>query len=163
MPHINKEIDYTVSAYLIHNDSVLLIHHKALQLWLPLGGHIEPTEDPEEALFREIEEESGIKKEELEVLSDKPNLTSPGTKFLFTPNRMDIHQISETHRHVGMVYYLRSSTDNLRLAEVEHNQIRWFSREDLLGKKYDLTNAVRFYAKEALTLAKLRVLDKDLD
>lgn len=152
MPHINKEIDYTVSAYLIHNDSVLLIHHKALQMWLPLGGHIEPTEDPEEALFREIEEESGIQRSKLEVLSSKPDIISEGSKFLFTPNRMDIHQISKTHRHVGMVYYLRSRTNNLRLAEKEHNQIRWFDKYDLAKEEFNLKPAVRFYAEEALSL-----------
>jgi len=60
MAHINEKIDFTVEAFVVHNQRVLLIFHKKLQRWLPLGGHIELDEDPEQALFREVKEESGL-------------------------------------------------------------------------------------------------------
>ena len=57
MPHIHDLIDFIVDAYIVHNNSVLLILHKKLKIWLPIGGHIELNEDPDEALMREIKEE----------------------------------------------------------------------------------------------------------
>ena len=36
------------------------LHWHRLGLWLPPGGHIEPNEDPIQAVLREIEEETGV-------------------------------------------------------------------------------------------------------
>jgi len=41
-----------VSVFIVHRDKVLLIYHKYYNEWLPIGGHIELDEDPEEALYR---------------------------------------------------------------------------------------------------------------
>ncbi len=156
MSHINKLIDYTVCAYIIFNNEqssssskVLLIHHKVLNKWLPIGGHIELDEDPEEGLIREIKEESGL---EMEILSEKPQVISPGNKFLYTPNFLDIHDIDSTHKHVGFVYFCKAKSDQVKLAEKEHNQIRWFSKSELDDKEYKISEAVKFYSKKALEL-----------
>lgn len=152
MPHIHEQIDFTVSAYIVHEEKVLLIHHKQLNKWLPIGGHIELDEDPNQALFREIAEESGLQQDELIIASEKPSVESPGTKILYPPSFLDIHEISGTHRHVGMVYFLKSSTDRLQLAQEEHNHIRWFLEEELDNTELDLNPGVRFYALHALRL-----------
>jgi 8-oxo-dGTP pyrophosphatase MutT (NUDIX family) len=39
---------------------VLLILHRRLNTWLPLGGEMEPGETPLEAARRELREESGF-------------------------------------------------------------------------------------------------------
>lgn len=39
---------------------VLLIRHKKLGLWLPVGGEMEPNETPLEAAQRELKEETGL-------------------------------------------------------------------------------------------------------
>ncbi len=39
---------------------VLVIHHRRLGTWLPVGGEIEPGETPLEAAARELREESGL-------------------------------------------------------------------------------------------------------
>jgi len=52
---------YTVAAVLIHEDQVLLVKHKKLNIWLNPGGHIEENELPHEAAEREFWEETGIK------------------------------------------------------------------------------------------------------
>jgi ADP-ribose pyrophosphatase YjhB (NUDIX family) len=69
MPHMHELMDFTVEALVVHENRVLLIYHQQLHKWLPLGGHIELDEDPEQALFREITEESGL---EVDILSQKP-------------------------------------------------------------------------------------------
>ena len=66
MPHSHDLMDFTVEAFVVYAHRVLLIDHTQLQTWLPLGGHIELDEDPEQALFREIREERGL---EVDILS----------------------------------------------------------------------------------------------
>lgn len=153
MPHIHEAIDFTVAAFIVNENKVLLIHHKQLDKWLPIGGHIELDEDPEEGLFREIKEETGINLGDLIVLSDKPKIKSKETKFLFTPNYLDLHDISETHKHVGITYFIKSKTNELKLAELEHNEIKWFTPEEFENPEYELTNAIKFYCKQALKKA----------
>jgi len=74
MPHIHKLIDYTVALFIRHKNKVLLIHHKKLDRWLPPGGHIELDEDPDQGLFRELEEETGLKKGHFDLLTTKPSI-----------------------------------------------------------------------------------------
>ena len=49
MPHIHDKIDFTVAIFVVQQAQVLLVHHRALGKWLPLGGHIELDEYPEQA------------------------------------------------------------------------------------------------------------------
>jgi hypothetical protein len=53
MPHIHDLMDFTVEAFVVYKSRVLLIYHKQLKKWLPLGGYIELDENPEQALFRD--------------------------------------------------------------------------------------------------------------
>jgi len=155
MAHIHDLIDFTVCAYIVFEDSILLVHHKKLNMWLSVGGHIELDEDPEEALFREIEEESGLEKSSLRVLSDKPDAANwqPRVKSLYVPNYLDIHQINDTHRHVGMVYFLTSNTKEINLAEREHHDIGWYTYDRLDQLKPTLHPGILFYITKALELA----------
>ena len=68
MAHIHETIDFTVALFVVHNGKVLLVHHRNLNKWLPLGGHIELDEDPETAGLREAREESGL---EVELLGER--------------------------------------------------------------------------------------------
>ena len=76
MAHIHEKIDFTVAIFVVHDAKILLIHHRKLDKWLPLGGHIELEEDPEQAALRETKEESGL---DVELLGERPPTTSPGT------------------------------------------------------------------------------------
>jgi len=76
MAHIHEKIDFTVAIFVVHDRKILLIHHRKLDKWLPLGGHIELDEDPEQAALREAKEESGL---DVELLGERPPTTSPGT------------------------------------------------------------------------------------
>lgn len=150
MGHIHKEIDFTVCVYIVHNNKVLLIHHKGLNKWLPIGGHIELDEDPEEALYREVKEECGL---DITLLGEKPPF-SQDVKMLIPPIFMDIHPINDVHRHIGMVYFAKANSDKVTLAADEHHQIKWLSERDITNTKYNLLPNIQFYAKEALKRAK---------
>ncbi len=150
MPHIHEAIDLTVAALIVHKKRVLLVHHKKLNRWLPPGGHVELDQDPEQALFAEIQEETGLTKDQLIVHGTKPQISSPGTRFLYAPVFLDIHDISATHKHIGMTYIVAAKTDAVVLSEREHHDIRWFTLPQLHDVKYDILPSVQFYASEAI-------------
>ena len=147
MPHIHEKIDFTVAIFVVHEGKVLLIHHRKLDKWLPLGGHIELDEDPEQAALREAREESGF---EVELIGERPPTTEPGTRALIAPRFLDIHRIHETHEHIGMIYWARPKEGALKLAAEEHHDIRWCSAADLETLTPPMTNAVKWYCRKAL-------------
>ena len=163
MPHIHEKIDFTVAIFVVHDAKILLIHHRKLDKWLPLGGHIELDEDPEQAALREAKEESGL---DVELLGERPPTTGPGTRALIAPRFLDIHRISATHEHIGMIYWARpkivarasrpfdSETHRqdacATLAVEEHHDIRWCSAEDLETLRPAMSDAVKWYCRKAL-------------
>lgn len=151
MAHIHKLIDFIVSAYIVHNNKVLLVKHRSLKNWLPIGGHIELDEDPEEAIAREIKEECGL---EVEIIKNKPEIQMSNFKFLNIPSYLDIHKISDTHRHIAFEYFAKAKSDKVILNKKEHNDIRWFSLDDLEDDKFNLLENIKFLSKEALNKVK---------
>ncbi|MSU57930.1 MAG: NUDIX domain-containing protein [Pedosphaera sp.] len=148
MAHIHEKIDFTVAIFVVHDGKVLLIHHRKLDKWLPLGGHIELDEDPEQAALREASEESGL---EVELLGERPPTTEPGTHALIAPRFLDIHRINETHEHIGMIYWARPKSGNTKLAAEEHHDIRWCSAADLDKLQPPMSNAVKWYCRKAIS------------
>jgi 8-oxo-dGTP diphosphatase len=51
---------FSVAVYARRKDRVLVIHHRRLVTWLPIGGELEAGETPLEAARRELVEESGL-------------------------------------------------------------------------------------------------------
>jgi 8-oxo-dGTP pyrophosphatase MutT (NUDIX family) len=147
VPHIHEKIDFTVAIFVVQDGKVLLIHHRKLNKWLPLGGHIELDEDPEQAALREAREESGF---DVELIGDRPPTTEPGTRALIAPRFLDIHRISDAHEHIGMIYWARPKSGALALAAEEHHGIRWCSTEELDSLQPPMSNAVRWYCCKAI-------------
>jgi len=147
MAHIHEKIDFTVAIFVVQDKKVLLILHRNLKKWLPVGGHIELDEDPEIAALRETKEESGL---DVELLGERPPTTETGTRALIAPRFLDIHRINDTHEHIGMIYWARPKAGTLTLAAAEHHDIRWCSREDLETLQPPMSNAVKWYCHQAL-------------
>ena len=120
MAHIHEQIDFTVAIFVVQDEKVLLIHHRKLNKWLPLGGHIELDEDPEAAALREAREECGL---EVKLIGERPPTTGPGTRALIAPRFLDIHRINESHEHIGMIYWARPKGGAVKLAAGTKN--RW--------------------------------------
>jgi 8-oxo-dGTP pyrophosphatase MutT (NUDIX family) len=147
MAHIHEKIDFTVAIFVVQDSRVLLIHHRKLDKWLPLGGHIELEEDPEQAALRETREESGL---DVELIGERPPTTEPGTRALIAPRFLDIHRITETHEHIGMIYWARPRNGTLTLAELEHHDLRWCSSAELDALQPAMSNAVKWYCRKAI-------------
>src|SRR5215208_3384999 len=128
MAHIHEKIDFTVAIFVVCDGKVLLIHHRKLNRWLPLGGHVELDEDPEQAALREAREESGL---EVELIGERPPTSELGTRALLAPRFLDIHRITETHEHIGMIYWARPKNGQLALAAEEHHDIKWCAADEL--------------------------------
>ncbi|MBM3847312.1 MAG: NUDIX domain-containing protein [Verrucomicrobia bacterium] len=147
MPHIHEKIDFTVAIFVVQGRKVLMVLHRKLGKWLPLGGHVELHEDPEAAALREAEEECGLR---VELVGERPPTTEPGTRALIAPRFLDIHRISDTHEHIGMIYWARPVGGNLRRAVDEHDDLRWCSVDELGELSPPLTGAVRWYCLKAI-------------
>ncbi len=147
MPHIHDKIDFTVAIFVVADAKVLLIHHRQLDKWLPLGGHIELDEDPEQAALREAKEESGL---EVELIGERPPTTGPVTRALIAPRFLDIHRINATHEHIGMMYWARPRRGALSLAAAEHHDIRWCSAAELEALHPPASDAVKWYCLKAI-------------
>ena len=147
MAHIHEKIDFTVAIFVVQNGKVLLIHHRKLEKWLPLGGHIELDEDPEQAALREAKEEGGL---EAELLGARPPTTGAGTRALIAPRFLDIHRITDSHEHIGMIYWARPKNGTVTLARAEHYDIRWCSIDELEKLEPPMTEAVKWYCQRAI-------------
>jgi 8-oxo-dGTP pyrophosphatase MutT (NUDIX family) len=153
MAHIHEKIDFTIAIFVVHDEKILLIHHRQLDKWLPLGGHVELDEDPEQAALREAKEESGL---EVELLGERPPTTGPGTRALIAPRFLDIHRINDTHQHIGMMYWARPKggggalAANPKLAATEHHDIRWCSATELDKLQPPMSDAVKWYCRAAI-------------
>ena len=149
MPHIHELIDFTASAFIVHEDKILLIHHKKLDTWLQIGGHIELDEDPDEAMMREIEEECGLKVEFIGEMA--PCSNSETTKSLMRPHFINIHKINDTHRHCDLGYVFRAITTEPQLEEDGAHDIGWFTYEELC--EMNTFENMRELAKASLEIA----------
>ena len=107
----------TASCFIIDGDARLLLHHhRRLNRWLQMGGHLEPGEEPSAAALREGYEESGLR--DLHLLGDIADL--------------DVHLIpagkgEPEHRHFDVRYIARTqSPERIAVDSRESRELMWF-------------------------------------
>ncbi len=128
--------DLTVAGYIIHNGKVLLIHHKKLNLWLPVGGHIDKDETPDDALLREVREEVGLN---VEIVGKSPvPLIGNAKKNLALPIHTNVHSVGD-HDHYCLFYVCRPlNPESVQIKQDEVKASDWFSKEDLMQDRVPL-------------------------
>ena len=151
--------DLVVAGYLIHNNKLLLIHHKKLDIWIPPGGHIDKNETPDDALRREFKEELNL---EIELLNR--NDVPPGgniKKQLAVPFYVNVHSVKD-HDHCCFFYLCELKNEeclkNLKINEREIKDYNWFSLEELEADH--IPEDVKNIAKKAFELYKRLKLNK---
>jgi len=95
-----------------------------------------------------MREESGL---DVELLGERPPPPSQ-ERALLAPRFLDIHRISATYEHIGMIYFARprDASAALQLAHTEHHAIRWCRREELQALSPPLSGAIQWYCEQAL-------------
>ena len=166
MPHIHNEpgqIDFVVNVFVVYRDKVLLRLHDKRNIWLMPGGHVELNEVPEQAAVREVYEEVGLEVKlynptQLPLLAREADpesipTTFEGYKELLPPVYMEIHNYSETHRHIGLVYFATASTDQVveREGREKSGGILWLSKDELEAHS-EINDQMKKYGLKALEL-----------
>jgi 8-oxo-dGTP pyrophosphatase MutT (NUDIX family) len=108
----------TASCFIVDPASkrLLLHHHKRLDRWLQMGGHIEEGESVLQAALREGAEESGLR--DLQMMSDG----------VFD---IDVHEIPAAkgepeHSHFDIRYVVRTSQpESIMIDRAESNELAW--------------------------------------
>lgn len=151
---------FTVSVFIVHKDKVLLHLHKKAKKMLPLGGHIEVNELPEEACIREAHEESGLEISLYNPVNKqlKKSCELVGEKLLTNPMYTIFSEIlTPEHCHIDFVYYAVTKTYETRPAHGESDLLKWYTKEELKNTDNIQENIITM-AYEALELLGKKVL-----
>ena len=121
---------FTATGFVVDGSRTLLHWHRRLQQWMPPGGHIEPDEDPVQAVLREIEEETGLVTEVIVGQAAAPfdypeQLPAPYTILV-----EDIPGPDEPHKHIDLIYFCRA-VDGKVGRPVDDPTLRWVEEQEL--------------------------------
>ncbi|MFQ6010091.1 MAG: NUDIX hydrolase [Candidatus Aenigmatarchaeota archaeon] len=139
--------DLVIGAYVINNDRILLVHHAKLDKWLPPGGHIEANETPDEAILREIKEETGIDAEFIQKEEIPKDKNDSIVIQLALPFYANVHNVGD-HNHACLFYLCRAKNDKVTLSH-ESKGHRWVTLEELMNS-HDIPSDVKKIGKLAM-------------
>ena len=100
---------FTVTGFVSVEGRTALHWHPRLQRWLPPGGHIEPDEDPVQAVLREVREETGL---DVAIVATSPFGYAQPLQ-LAAPVAMAVYDIPKDgslpgpHQHIDFIYFTR--------------------------------------------------------
>jgi len=153
---MNLRKDFVVAGYIVKDGKVLLVDHKKLGKWLPIGGHIRPKEAPDQAMVREAKEEAGL---DVEIISERYPDDDPDVEMLSRPDHVQLERIvekkGEVHQHIDFVYVCRMRGGK---GDKGSEKCRWFSKEELETDP-KVPNNVKFFAKKAIDKERVRSLN----
>lgn len=125
---------FTVTGFLSHDGRTALHWHR-LNVWLPPGGHIEPDEDPIEAVLREVLEETGI---EAELLNAEARFAHGHPAQLPPPVNIGVYDLPdgdgglrEAHQHIDLIYFTRPAPGASTELPEDGHEWRWVTAAEL--------------------------------
>lgn len=139
---------FTATTIIVHKKKVLLHLHKKLGLWLPVGGHIDRDELPEESALREIKEESGL---DVELYNPDIRIKANDTKQLIRPIHILLENINQFHQHIDFIYYAKTDTFELSSQDGETDNLKWFTVDEV-QKIDNAPDNVKALSLEAINL-----------
>lgn len=143
--HLEKERHFVATAYIVKDGKVLLVDHKKLKSWLPPGGHIEKGETPDQAILREIKEETGFDAEII-GLGKYPG-EDHRTEILGIPHHIQLEEIDNEHQHIDLTYLCRLISG--KSTGKPDEKFKWFSIEEIMNTPR-INENVKFFATKFL-------------
>jgi 8-oxo-dGTP pyrophosphatase MutT (NUDIX family) len=132
---------FSVAIYARKGGRVLVIQHRRLGTWLPIGGELEAGETPLEAAVRELREETGLAGE-LAPLEGSADGEPPG--FL----GYEEHLAGSKGLHMNFVFVADVAGDAEVVPNDEYSEWRWIDAGELAGLQSPLN--VREFGFRAL-------------
>jgi 8-oxo-dGTP diphosphatase len=115
---------FSVAVYARRGDRVLVIEHRRLQTWLPIGGELEAGETPLEAAARELREETGLAGA-FRPLRDALDGVPAGLLGY------EEHQAGSKGMHMNFVFVAEIASDADVVPNEEFGAWRWVDRGEL--------------------------------
>lgn len=112
----------------------LLHFHPKLGIWLPPGGHIEENEEPQDAVLREIREETGLECRIISRDTQAQQFITPLPETGVLPLPMAIlkefipDKKTGEHWHIDMVYWCRPLDE----AATPYPEFQWMTPDEIL-------------------------------
>jgi 8-oxo-dGTP pyrophosphatase MutT (NUDIX family) len=132
----------TASAWIVDpgRAQAVLLHHRKLERWLQLGGHVDGDPDVRRAALREAREESGLRTLRL-IAEDIYDI--------------DVHRIpargaEEEHDHYDLRFALEADPREPLVRNEESHDVRWIALNDL--ETYAIDDSVRRLAAKTAAL-----------
>src|SRR3989344_1690207 len=101
MAEINwKNKCWVTTIFLVKDDKVLLTWNKNLQTWIPVGGHIEKGETPEEAVMREVKEELGCSF----IFYPEHYFLNNGSVKVINPFKVQVEKVPHHGYHINSIF-----------------------------------------------------------
>ena len=123
---------FTATGFVINGDATLLHWHHRVQAWLPPGGHIEPDEDPVQAVLREVKEETGF---DVKIIPTQPTPEIPNLNQVHAPRTILIEDVYDpkvgTHQHIDLIYFTHITGTRPPAPQGWH----WFTTQDLTNHR----------------------------
>jgi 8-oxo-dGTP pyrophosphatase MutT (NUDIX family) len=135
---------FTATVLVVHRDKVLLHRHKKRGSLLPVGGHVDRDELPQDAALREAREEAGLEI----ALHNTDALHFGDVLVLARPAHMLLVNMNPYHQHIDFIYYATATTDQVQPLDGESDQLFWLTKAELIATP--MAENIRGLALEAL-------------
>lgn len=170
MSHILAEQDFVVSGFTFLRGKLLLISHKKLQTLLPPGGHIELGELPDDALKREMEEETGLRhgidysyispEGSMRLGHDNPEVLRGRITPQYAPWAVEQHLFDPVpgHKHLCLIYLLHAYLSAWHVnapGDDGVESVGWYTADEIGNMGRDrIWPSVKEYSLAALEISK---------
>ena len=121
---------FTSSGFIVNKDRTkcLMIHHNIYNAWAWTGGHADGDSDFLHVAVKEAEEETGIPKEKIKVLTETPATL----EILTVDGHVKRGKYVSSHLHLNVAYLLEvDEAEEIRIKPDENSGIKWIELDKL--------------------------------